>query len=84
MAMRRYLIIVPLIVLLAFALGFAIYAWNAIEGPSIPTGGYVAMGLGIVFSLVIGCGLMALLFYSSRHGYDEPAHYDTQDKQTPP
>jgi hypothetical protein len=25
-----------------------------------------------VFSLLIGCGLMALLFYSSRHGYDEP------------
>ena len=31
-----------------------------------------AMILGIVFSLVIGCGLMALMFYSSRHGYDEP------------
>jgi len=23
------------------------------------------------FSLVIGCGLMALMFYSSRHGYDD-------------
>jgi hypothetical protein len=21
---------------------------------------------------VVGCGLMALVFYSSRHGYDEP------------
>jgi hypothetical protein len=21
---------------------------------------------------MIGCGLMALMFYSSRHGYDEP------------
>jgi len=29
------------------------------------------MILGIVFSLVIGCGLMALMFYSSRHGYDD-------------
>jgi hypothetical protein len=26
----------------------------------------------VVFSLVVGCGLMALLFYSNRHGYDEP------------
>lgn len=34
--------------------------------------GYIAMILGIVFSLMIGCGLMALMFYSSRHGYDEP------------
>jgi hypothetical protein len=33
--------------------------------------GYVAMTLGIIFSLVIGCGLMALMFYSSRHGYDD-------------
>ena len=38
----------------------------------MPTTGYVAMTLGVVFSLVIGCGLMALVFYSSRHGYDEP------------
>lgn len=79
--MRRFLIVLPLIVLLAFALWFAVYAWNAIEGPAIPTGGYVAMWLGIVFSLLVGCGLMALLFYSSRHGYDEPAHYDSTDEQ---
>ena len=35
------------------------------------TNGYVAMALGIIFSTVLGCGLMALLFYSSRHGYDD-------------
>ena len=40
----------------------------------MPPAGYIAMTLGIVFSLLIGCGLMALLFYSSRHGYDEPFH----------
>ena len=36
------------------------------------------MWLGIVFSLVVGCGLMALVFYSSRHGYDDAAghHFD--------
>ena len=38
----------------------------------MPAIGYVAMGFGIVFSLLVGCGLMALVFYSSRHGYDEP------------
>lgn len=30
------------------------------------------MILGIVFSLVVGVGLMGLVFYSSRKGYDEP------------
>jgi hypothetical protein len=37
------------------------------------------MTLGVVFSLVVGCGLMALLFYSSRHGYDEPHHGEQDD-----
>jgi hypothetical protein len=29
------------------------------------------MALGIIFSLLVGVGLMALVFYSSRHGYDD-------------
>src|SRR5262249_53271288 len=33
--------------------------------------GWVALGLGAFFSIDIGCGLMALMFYSSRYGYDE-------------
>jgi hypothetical protein len=78
-SMRKLLILVPLLALLIASVWFAIYSWNAIEGPPIPTGGYVAMWLGIVFSLIVGCGLMALVFYSSRHGYDEPAQYDTDD-----
>jgi hypothetical protein len=45
--------------------------WVNDDGPPIPTAGYVAMGLGILFSLLVGIGLMALIFYSHRHGYDE-------------
>ena len=41
--------------------------------------GYVAMILGIVFSLVIGCGLMALMFYSSRKGFDDRIERDTPE-----
>jgi cation transporter-like permease len=65
------LIVVPLLAILAAAAWYASRAWT-LGGPPIPTTGYVAMILGVVFSLVVGCGLMALLFYSSRHGYDEP------------
>jgi hypothetical protein len=79
--MRKFAIILPLVALLAAAVGFAIYSWNAIEGPSIPTGGYVAMWLGIVFSIIVGCGLMALVFYSSRRGYDAPPRYETPDEE---
>lgn len=67
----------PLIARLAVAVWFAIYSWNAIEGPPLPRGGYVALWLGIIFSIVIGCGLMALVFYSSRRGYDAPPRYET-------
>ncbi len=69
-------IIVPLLVILAAALWLAAGAWVSLGGPPMPAGGYIAMILGIVFSLIIGCGLMALLFYSSRHGYDEPYRAD--------
>ena len=79
--MRKFAIILPLIALLAIAVCFAIYSWNAIEGPAIPAGGYVAMWLGIVFSIIVGCGLMALVFYSSRRGYDAPPHYESPDER---
>ncbi len=64
-------LLAALFVILAAAAWFASRAWTAISGPPMPAAGYVAMILGIVFSLVVGCGLMALLFYSSRHGYDD-------------
>jgi hypothetical protein len=65
------LIAVPLFAILAGSLWFAASAWISVEGPPMPATGYVAMTLGIVFSLIVGFVLMALLFYSSRHGYDE-------------
>jgi hypothetical protein len=45
--------------------------------------GWIALGLGSFFSLVIGCGLMALMFFSSRYGYDEAAD-PFRKKQEPP
>ncbi len=74
------LVAVPLFALLVAAGWYAARAWISVSGPSVPTAGYVAMALGIGFSLVVGCGLMALLFYSNRHGYDEP--YRADDDET--
>lgn len=79
--MRKALVIVPLLALLAYALWYAASSWTAIEGPDMPAGLYVAMGLGIVFSILIGSGLMALVFYSSRHGYDEPPHQQDEERR---
>jgi hypothetical protein len=69
-------LLVPLFAILAAAVWYAAGTWTRISGPPMPAVGYVAMTLGAIFSLLVGCGLMALLFYSSRHGYDEPFHND--------
>lgn len=34
--------------------------------------GSLAMIIGVTFTLIIGVGLMALIFFSSRSGFDEP------------
>jgi hypothetical protein len=39
--------------------------------------GYAAMAIGIVASLVVGIGLMTLVFYSSRKGYDDAAGHNS-------
>ena len=75
------LVAVPLFAILAAAFWYAASAWLSLSGPPMPATGYVALVLGVVFSLLVGCGLMALLFYSSRHGYDEP--YRAKDSDPP-
>jgi hypothetical protein len=69
-------LVVALIGLLVAASWFAVRSWTSIEGPPMPQVGYVAMTIGVVFSLLLGVALMTLLFYSSRHGYDERAAAD--------
>ena len=71
MSMRKLLIIAPLLALLALSVWFAVAAWVRLGGDAIPLYGYVAIAGGVLFSLLVGGGLMALVFYSSRHGYDD-------------
>lgn len=71
MSLGTVAVVVFLLAVLAASLWYAARTWTAIQGPPMPAVGYVAMTLGVVFSLVVGIGLMALLFYSSRHGYDD-------------
>jgi hypothetical protein len=70
--MKAALATAILLLLLAITVGWAIYAWGQLGDVHMSWHGYAAMILGIVFSLLVGCGLMGLMFYSSRHGYDEP------------
>lgn len=45
--------------------------WAAVGDSQISTAGWVAMALGVVLTFALGSGLMALVFISSRRGYDE-------------
>ena len=73
-AVRVLLVAVPLLALLALSIWFAATAWTRLGGDEIPLYGYVAIAGGVLFSLLVGGGLMALVFYSSRHGYDDDAN----------
>ena len=66
---RRYM---PTLVLAAVLLGllglavrFMLSAWTATDA-RMSGHGWTALVLGVVFSLLVGCGLMALMFFSSR------------------
>lgn len=67
-----WIVIAVLLLLLAGAGAIGYLGWT-LSNADVPIFGYVAMALGVIFSLAVGVGLMALVFYSSRNGYDEPA-----------
>jgi hypothetical protein len=71
---RRHLgtavIILVLVSLLGWAFWIMVTAWTHIDA-KMSGHGWAALILGIVFSCVLGFGLMGLMFFSSRHGYDE-------------
>ena len=78
----RIALLVALTVMLIFSSVWMISVWNASSGIEMSKHGWIALGLGTFFSLLIGCGLMALMFYSSRSGHDDEA--DAFRKRKPP
>jgi hypothetical protein len=73
MSGSSYALLAGMVVLLIVVVVMATLGWEASAGTDVPPVGYAAMAAGILFSLAVGVGLMALVFYSSRAGYDEPA-----------
>ena len=81
---RRYLstaiIILVLLGLLGWAFWIMVTAWTHIDA-QMSVHGWAALILGVVFSCVLGFGLMGLMFFSSRRGYDEAVK--TLDQSSP-
>jgi hypothetical protein len=68
-------VILVLGALLLATVAIAWIGWALAPGTVVPAYGFVALTFGALFSLVVGIGLMALIFYSSRHDYDEPPKF---------
>lgn len=66
-----WIAIIVLLGFLAAAISYAVHSWEAMSGVGISPLGWLFMGLGVFFTIAVGGGLMALVFYSSRHDYDQ-------------
>jgi CHASE3 domain sensor protein len=53
----------------------------ATQGVDLSFHGKIAMGLGIAFTMLVGFGLMSLLFYSNRAGHDETVYHLTDSEE---
>jgi hypothetical protein len=69
----------PLVGFSAACLGFiglvllVVWIMGGFESVHLSLAGWIAYGLGVVLTSVLGVGLMALVFYSDRSGRDESA-----------
>ena len=83
LGLGHFLILAVLFALLIVSVIWGSLVWT--EGASVFMSGHgwAALSLGVVFSIVIGCGLMALMFYSSRSGYDDVATPKVRREDTP-
>jgi hypothetical protein len=57
----------------AAAMAVAYQAWQSLADVEMSTAGYVAMILGGLATIAVGVGLMTLVFWSNRKGFDDRA-----------
>ena len=72
------LVLAVLLGFLYVAVYFMITTWNAVQG-EMGTHQWIAMVLGIFFSCLVGFGLMGMMFFSRRRGYDDPPTFRQED-----
>ena len=64
-----WITIMALFGFLLASIALAFWGWNLTDA-KISSSGMVSLALGVVVTSAVGAGLMALVFWSSRNGYD--------------
>jgi len=64
------------VVAVAIVIVVSVINWGAVGDAGISANGWIALILGVLVTLALGIGLMALVFISNRRGYDEPPDND--------
>src|SRR5438309_8366805 len=82
----RTLVIAAAALLVAVLAYLIVPLWLSVVQFGLPVEGWLPVGLTVVLCFAIGGVLMALIFISSRRGYDEAAHsasLDLEDEGDP-
>ncbi len=69
--MKTGLTVAVLVALLTAAAATGLFIWRELDGVEMSAHGWIALTLGAVITILVGGGLMALVFFSNRHGYDD-------------
>jgi membrane protein YdbS with pleckstrin-like domain len=70
---RRRSFLIAVLVLLVCLVGVGVYAWWMLRDSDMSAIGTIVLGAGIVVTLGLGIGLMSLVYYSNRKGFDNSA-----------
>jgi len=81
--MTRSNIVLLAVAAIAILLCLAFIVFGLANLPDVSMGihGWIALGVGTLFSVVVGVGLAAILIISRRRGYDEAAHAVFKDSE---
>jgi hypothetical protein len=74
--MKAFLLTISLGAILAVVMFGTLTEWDA---SAMSVHGWIALTLGTLLSLLLGGGLMALVFYSARKGYDDRIEVEDRD-----
>ena len=87
--MRPAYVAIGAVLLVAAIFAMIVPMWISTAGMGLPAAGWGAVILMVFFCFAVGGGLMFLLFFSARRGFDDDAHGSARgashrDEYSPP